>query len=443
MDPIDDTAAGALRATLRGPVHLPGDSGYDAGRATFGGTLDQRPAAVAEALTPADVRNAVLVARAHDLPFTVQSTGHGTRVPADGGLLVKTGRMAEVLVDPDRRVARVGPGARWGDVIAAAAPLGLAPLSGSHTSVGVAGFTLGGGVGWLSRRYAFAADSLLRAEVVTADGELVQASADRNPDLFWALRGAGANFGIVTSLEMRLHPAARVYAGTALFPIGCAAHALARFRDLAPSLPHELTVSFALMREAPDALLDGPVLAVRACYAGEADDAVRALLPLWRAAGTPLADELRSMPYAATEGLGGTPPRQFELFADLPSGLIDAAIDAVERPVGANAVEVRHWGGAMAGAGPGAGPVGHRDVPFSMTIDGTGADAASLRPYATGGSFLNFLGDTERTHAAYTVEHYRRLRELKRAWDPENVLGRTHNIAPAPALALSHPARTA
>ena len=424
-------AARELRACFRGPVHEPGGEHYDDQRAALHPAVDSRPDVVAEALTPADVQNAVLIARRHGLRLAVQGTGHGTRVACDGGLLLRTPRMREVLVDPDRRVARVGAGVRWSQVIEAAAPFGLAPITGTHATVGAAGYTLGGGVGWLSRRYGFAADSLLRAEVVTADGRLLHVSADRHPDLFWALRGAGANFGVVTSMEIRLHPVARVYAGTALFPLARAEHALARFRDLAPAMPRELSASLTVMRESGDPRVSGPVLAVRGCYAGDADDAVRALLPLWRAAGTPLVDDFRSMATAQTESIGATRPLHFELFADLPDALIGSAVDALSRPVGADAIEVRHWGGAMADAGTAAGPVGHRDVPFSMTVDGSADSMAALRPYATGGSFLNFLGDQSRTADAYTPANYARLRELKRVFDPDNVLGLTHNITPA------------
>jgi FAD/FMN-containing dehydrogenase len=214
-----ESAVRRLCRELHGPLHRPGDAGYDAGRRTIDPSFEARPALVVEALGAADVRAAVVAAREHDLPFAVQATGHGTRVPCDGGILVRTGAMATVLVDPDRRVAHVGAGARWGDVLAAAAPFGLAPLSGSSPDVGVAGYTLGGGLGWLARRHGFAADSLLRAEVVTAEGGLVTASAEEHPDLLWALRGGGGSFGVVTAMELRLHPVDRVYAGTAFFAI--------------------------------------------------------------------------------------------------------------------------------------------------------------------------------------------------------------------------------
>ena len=282
-----------LRPAFRGPLHLPGEAAYDAHRATWSGSIDPRPAVVAEASTPSDVRAAVLIAQEHGLPFAVQATGHGTHVPSDGGLLLKTSQMAEVLVDPDRRIARVGPGALWGDVIAAAAPCGLAPVTGSSPTVGVTGFTLGGGVGWLSRKLGFAADNLLRVDIVTADGRLVRASANEHADLFWAVRGGGGNFGVVTALEFRLHPVSRVYAGTATFPIARAAETLARYRDWAASQPDELTTALVLTKD---------TLAVRAAYVGEADAAERALRPLWQAAGPPATSDLRPMGYAETAG---------------------------------------------------------------------------------------------------------------------------------------------
>jgi FAD/FMN-containing dehydrogenase len=375
-----------------------------------------------DATGPADVRAAILASRERGLPLTVQATGHGTVVPPDEGLLLRTSRMSRVLVDPSRRIARAEAGARWSDVIAAAAPLGLSPLSGSHASVGVTGYSLGGGVGWLSRRFGFAADHLLRAELVTADGRHLTADAGHHPDLFWALRGGSGNFGVVTSLEFRLHPVSTVYAGVALFPGERAADVLTRFRDEAPTRPDALTVSVALTNHADY----GRVVAVRAVYAGTAADGARALRSLLKVAGPPLHDDFRTMPYAETESLGGTAPLHFHLYAGLPDALISAIAHS-----DASGIEVRHWGGAMARPAPDAGPVGHREVPFSLTIDGSAADAAPFAAFATGGSFLNFLHDTSRTAAAYTPENFRRLREVKRAYDPQNVFHRNHNIRPA------------
>ncbi|TDC75263.1 FAD-binding oxidoreductase [Actinomadura sp. 7K507] len=375
-----------------------------------------------EAEGPADIRAAILTARDRGLPLTVQATGHGTVVPPDDGVLLKTSRLARVLVDPSSRTARVGPGARWSDVIAAAAPLGLAPLSGSHASVGVTGYTLGGGVGWLSRRYGFAADHLLRAGVVTADGRHLSTDADHNPDLFWALRGGSGNFGVVTSLEFRLHPVSTVYAGTALFSADRTADVLARFRDESATRPDELTISILVTGDERY----GRVIAVRGVHTGDPDDARRALRSLWKAGGPPLHEDFRPMPYAGTESLGGIPPLQFHLFADLPNPLIAAIADS-----DAAGIEIRHWGGAMARPAADAGPVGHRDVPFSITVNGSPGTAAPLVPYSTGGSFLNFLHDPSRTATAYTPENHRRLREIKRTYDPQNVFHRNHNIKPA------------
>jgi FAD/FMN-containing dehydrogenase len=435
---VDTRAYAALRRSFAGSVLVPGDDRYDAARRPWRPGLDPRPVMVAEAEDAADARAAIVTAREHDLPVAVQATGHGTIVPSDGGLLIKTSRMAGVLVDPAARVARVGPGARWQDVIAAAAPFGLAPLSGSAPSVGVAGYTLGGGVGWLSRTFGFAADSMLRAELVTADGRVITASADRHPDLFWALRGGGGNFGLVTCLEFRLYPVARVYAGTAYFPIERAAGTLARYRDWAAGAPDELSTAVLLRRmpatpDVPEPLRGRRVLGLRALYVGDATAAERALRPLRDAAGPPLLDGLRAMTYPETGTIGGTAPLHMDLFRSLPDAVLDVLLDTA-----ATTVEIRHWGGAMAHPGPDAGPTGHRDVPFSVTIDArVPSVAAALRPYATGGSFLNFLSDPARTATAYTAANYRRLTEIKRVHDPANVFHRGHNIPP------SRPARHA
>ena len=365
---------------------------------------------IVEAATPADVRGAVLAARARGLRVAVRATGHGTLAePSPETLLIDTSRMRSVLVDPDRRTARVGSGALWGDVIDAAAPFGLAPVSGTNATVGVTGFTLGGGHGFLSRKYGLAADNLIRAEIVTADGETLTAREDRRSGLFWALRGAGANFGVATSLEFRLHPAGTVFGGMASFDRALAPHLLARFRDYA--MPEALNVSVVVT---PDAV------AVRGVYAGGADDAWRALAPLFL--GEPFKDTFREMAYSETGTIGGTAPRRFELLRDVP---VDAILRSAET---ANAVEVKRWGGAIA---RGNTPAGHRRVPFSVTVDGD--DIGPFARHVTGGAFLNFLKDTSRTRDAYTAADFARLLELKRAYDPDNLFGVGHSIVRPPA----------
>lgn len=359
--------------------------------------------------TPADVRAAVVHARAAGQRVAVRATGHGTFAePSPDTVVIDTSSMRSVLVDPDRQTARVGPGATAGDVVAAAAPFGLAPVVGTNDTVGVTGFTFGGGHGFLARRYGLAADNLLRADLVTADGEALTARADRRRDLFWALRGAGGNFGVATSLEIQLHPVREVFGGVARFDRGLAPHLLQRFAEYA--MPDELNVSIVVERES---------VAVRGVYVGGADDAWRALAPLFL--DEPVEDRLRLMPYAETFTIGGTAPRHFELLREVP---VDALLHVAE---GANAVEVKRWGGAIA---RGTSPAGHLHVPFSVTIDGD----EPLREHVTGGTFLNFCKDPARTRDAYTRVCLNRLLELKRAYDPENVFGVGHALVASSAV---------
>jgi FAD/FMN-containing dehydrogenase len=415
-------AARDLRQVFGGPVHLPGTPGYHEQRAALDLPAPE-PVLVAEAADAADVRAAVGWARRHGVPFAVQATGHGTVVASDGGLLLKTSRLAGVLVDPGRRVARVEAGVRWGAVLAQAARFGLAPLSGSSTDVGVVGYTLGGGIGWLARRFGFAADSVLRADVVTADGDQLTAAPGRHEDLFWAIRGGGGNFGVVTALEFRLYPVHTVVAGTVSFPFERAADLLAAYREWAP--PPELTTTVILTRTAAA----GPQLALHGVHSGDPAAARGALAPLWKAVGAPLSDRFTETTFAELN-LPSLYPATFELLDALPDPAITAIVDAVTDrvPTPAGAVEVRRWGGAMAG---GAAPVGHRDVPFSVTMEGPSQAAAPVRRFATGGSFLNFTKDPARTRTAYTAADHQRLRDVKRSYDPENVFHRNCNIEPA------------
>ncbi|MGH3736150.1 MAG: FAD-binding oxidoreductase [Micromonosporaceae bacterium] len=420
-------AVATLRHALPGAVHVPGDEPYERQRPAYRGA----PAIVVEAQSPADIQTAVRVAREHELPLTVQSTGHGTLVAPDGGVLLRTSAMAQVLVDPDRQVAYVGPGARWSEVIAAAEPFGLAPLSGDTPSVGVVGYTLGGGLSWLSRKYGFAADSLLRAELVTADGRLVTADQHHNPDLFWALRGGSGNFGVITALEFQLYRVPQVYGGTAVFGIERAADALSFLEHHGDLLPDELSLSMVVTRHTVE--LDGPGLILRVVYAGTRAGAQAALEPLYHAAGSPAVERLRTMRYSEVASIGGTAPRGFAMFERLSPALVGQLVDAVHDPdSGVNAVEVKHWGGAIARpAHPAPGPVSHREVPYVMKLDASPQAIDGLTAEATGGSFLNFLHDTTRTHTAYTPDNHRRLREIKATYDPDNVFHRNHNIVPA------------
>jgi FAD/FMN-containing dehydrogenase len=395
---------------------LPGDAGYDELRKPLNPSLDPHPAVVVQAAGTADVRAAILAARKYELPFAVQATGHGTHVAHDDALLLRTGAMASVLIDPDRRVARVGPGARWGDVLRAAAPFGLAPLSGSSPDVGVTGYTLGGGLGWLARRYGLAADSVLRALVVTADGDVEVASSDRNAELFWALRGGGGSFAVVTGLEFRLYPVAQVYAGAVTFGRERAAETLAFYREWIERAPDALSTAVLLNR-------DGS-LVVKALYDGPADQGRRLLEPLLRAAGPVRQDGLRVVDFAQA-AMGGTYARTFDQVRTLDDDLVAALVAEPD-----TTVEVRNWGGRIA-RDTGAGA--HRDAPLSVVLDTvpSARTTAALGRSGLGSSFLNFLHDPSRTATAFTAENWAALRRVKAMVDPDNVFAANHAVPPA------------
>jgi FAD/FMN-containing dehydrogenase len=407
---------------MAAPVLLPGDPGYDDHRKPLNPALDPYPAAVVPATRATHVREAVLAARRHGLPFAVQATGHGTHVAHDSALLLRTGAMASVLVDPERRVARAGPGARWRDVLRAAAPFGLAPLSGSSPDVGVIGFTLGGGLGWLGRRYGLAADSVLRARVVTADGTVVTADERHHPDLFWALRGGGGSFGVVTALEFRLHPVTRVYAGAVTFGRERAAETLACYREWTEQVPDALSTAVLLDREGS--------LVVKAMYAGDADRGRRLLEPLWATAGPVRENGMRVVDYARA-AMGGTFARTFDQVRTLDDELVAALVAEPDATV-----EIRHWGGRIARD---TGAAAHRDAPLSVILDRTptAGTAAELGRAGLGSSFLNFLHDPDRTATAFTPPNWAALRRIKAAYDPENVFGAGLAIPPAAAAATA------
>ncbi|MBO0813420.1 MAG: FAD-binding oxidoreductase [Microlunatus sp.] len=393
-------------------------------------TQTAQPLAAVDARSVADIRSAVLRARQLGVPVAVRATGHGSPAGLEGALLINTSSMTGVRLDPERGIAHVRPGTRWSEVITAAEPFGLAPVSGDDPSIGVVGYTFGGGVGWLSRAYGYGADNLISAQLVTADGELVRAGASDHPDLFWAIRGGGGNFGIATELEIQLAPVSKVITGVAYLGIDRAAEALRWFGDHAAELPTTLTLAPRLLRTSPVPFHDGPVLAVGTVYAGDLDCAIPAFNALHAMIGVPLEEDFAVRNYSGI-AIPGTRPQGFELYRGLSDELIKTAVESVITDDGASSCEFRHWGGATAEPGPGAGPVGHRDVPFSIKIDGGPEVVAGFAPSATGGTFLNFLADPSRTRQAYRVRDWYRLRELKRRWDPENVFRINHNIPPA------------
>ncbi|WP_205650508.1 FAD-binding oxidoreductase [Actinoplanes solisilvae] len=393
----------------------PGDPGYDDYRKPLNPELDPRPTLVVRAETTDDVRAAVRTAHEQSLPFAVQATGHGTHVAHDGALLLNTSAMTSVLVDPVRRVARVAPGTRWGDVLRAAAPFGLAPLSGSSPDVGVTGYTVGGGLGWLARAHGLACDSVLRAQVVTADGVLRTADADRHPDLFWALRGGGGSFGVVTGLEFRLYPIPAVLAGAVTFDRSRAADVLAFYRHWIDRIPDALSTAIVLTRD--------NTMTIKAMYAGDASDGRRLLSPLFTAAGPAVTDTMNVLPYADA-AMGGTFARTFDQVTTLDDDLTAAL--AAEPDC---TVEIRHWGGRIA---TDEGAAAHRDAPLSVILDRvpTATTAAALTRRGHGSSFLNFLPDPSRTATAFTAANWSTLRSVKAAYDPANFFSTGHTVPP-------------
>ncbi|MFI5732763.1 FAD-binding oxidoreductase [Kribbella sp. NPDC051587] len=414
-----DLVAGLLGAGFNGAVWLPGEAEYDVQRRAIVPSVDSRPAVVAEAFSRSDVQAVVHAAREYGVPVAVQATGHGTRLPADGGILLKTTQMTAVFVDPERRIAKVAPGARWGAVLDAARQFGLAPLSGSSRDVGVTGYTLGGGVGWLARKYGFAADSVVRAEVVTADGRVVTATAEQHPDLFWAIRGGTGNFGIVTSLEFRLYPVRQVHAGIVYYGIDRAAEILRRYRDWTATIPNELSTAVVLTR-IPGT--EQRAVAIKVLYAGSSELAEHLLKPLFEVAGSRLAGELTTIEYADA-AMGGTPARHLDFLDELTDDVIDVLAELEEEPT----IELRHWSGAMAHPGAGAGPVGHRQAQFSLIIDRE--LPVGLLPNS-GRTFVNFLGDHGRAETSYSPADLDRLRAVKRAYDPANFFHLNANLKP-------------
>jgi FAD/FMN-containing dehydrogenase len=457
---VPNPAAGAVRVLRRrfeGALLVPGDDGYDDARLGWNRTIDSRPVAIAIATSPSDIATAVRAAHDHGLALAVQSTGHGTVAAADGALLLKTGRLAHVEIDPVNAMARVGPGVVWDEVNHAAAAFGLGALAGRCASVGVTGYTLGGGTGWLSRRFGYAADHVVHAGLVTVDGRHVRANADEHADLFWGLRGGGGNFGIVTELAFRLFPAPAIWGGQSFYPTDRASEVFAAYRDWAPSEPDEMNSAVLVMRlppapAVPEPLRGRQVLAVRAFHLGDERSGRRALAPLLGAAGRALWDGFATRPFPAASAAANGPDvppialrQDVEFFHDLPDDALAAAAAAGAMPSSPLAfVELRHWGGAISRPPPDAGPAGARTVPFSVMAvapyfgpdrEPVDADvdrlAGHLAPFATREAFLNLLTDPARTTDAFAPADLRRLMHLKAAWDPDNVLRAHHTIPPA------------
>lgn len=454
------TAHRALRRHLDGELYAPQDADYDEARAAWNLNADQRPALVVMAESPGDVVAAVRFAAAEGLGVGVMATGHGVGRENDGGVLVNTSRMKGVRVDPAAMTARVEAGAKWADVVPLAAEHGLAGLVGSTSDVGVVGYTMGGGFGWLGRKYGFAAHSVLEAEIVTASGELLRANERENPDLFWGLRGGGGNLGIVTSLTFRLYPLSRgVFGGNLFYPLERAREVVELYARWSREMTEEMTSAVAFLNlpplpEIPEPLRGGSFVLVRGAYSGEDPSRGEELLAPWRELGAPVMDTFSVMPVSAMDAISMDPVDpggayvHTEMLRDLTPEVIETLLKLAE-PGAASPIaliEVRQVGGALArGAGMntmggGAGYNLHAVGPTPFPeLDGAVRShlehlAESLRPHATGATYLNFLdlyaATPERVAAAYSPDDLRRLRDLKARHDPRNVFRFNRNIAP-------------
>jgi FAD/FMN-containing dehydrogenase len=449
----DAGIAGDLASRIAGSVIAPDDDGYDAARAVHNGLIDRRPALIVRARSADDVGAALAFARNQRLEVSVRGGGHNVagRAVGDDVLMIDLAEMRGVTVDPDRRTATVQGGARWSDVNDAAAEHGLAVTGGSVSTTGVGGYTLGGGLGWLMAKHGLAADNLLAVELVTAAGDTLHVDAGSHPDLFWALKGGGGNFGVATSFTFRLHSVPSVVGGLIAHPVSAARDLLRFYRDAVRDASDDLTV-YAGLVHAPDGS-GTPLAALVVFHTGSPEQADRELRP-FIAFGSPLMVEVGEMPYPVMNTLldAGFPDgaRNYWL-SSFTSGLSDALIDTVaERfasvPSPMTSILIEHFHGAVTRVGPTDTAVPHRDESFNLLIPSVwtdpAADEANLawargtfaaaRPAFATGRWLNYLGDDQADdaiRAAYGPNHAR-LRELKRRYDPDNVFHRNHNIEP-------------
>ena len=447
-----------LRDRLAGAIVLAGDGGWDAARQAWNLSVDQRPVAVVFPEAAEDVAAVVEVAGAHGLRVAPQGTGHSAAPmgPLDGTLLLKTSRMRGVEIDAQANRARVRAGALWGEVVLAAAEHELAALAGSAKDVGVVGYTLGGGIGWLARRHGLACSSVLAVEAVTADGQVVRADADGEPDLFWALRGGGGSFAIVTALEFALYRVAEVYAGALFWPLERAGEVLHTWRELVAAAPDELTSLGRLMQFPPTPQVPEPFrgrafVLVEAAYCGPEADGAALLQPLRGL--RPEMDTLATIPVDRLSELHMDPPQPVPfagdgmLLSELPAGAVDALVDIAGAGSGSPllSVEVRHLGGALANASASSGALSSIDAGFVLYAVGAAMDAemqAAVQAYAAnvqdalaawsaGRSYMNFAERRADPGDLFDAGTYERLRRVKAEYDPDEVIRGNHSIPPA------------
>jgi FAD/FMN-containing dehydrogenase len=447
------TEIATLRNSLRGGVVLAGDTAYESARRVWNGNVDRRPALIARCVDPMDVQHAVRFARTNSLLVSVRGGGHsapgyGTN---DGGMVIDLSPMKAIRVDPAARSARAEGGVLWREFDEATQVHGLATTGGTVSSTGVAGLTLGGGLGWLMGKHGATVDNLISAEVVTADGELRTASATTHPDLFWALRGGGGNFGVVTSLEYRLHPVGQILGGMVLHTLDRAAAMLCFYREFCATLPDEAE-AYAGLLTSPEGV---PMAAMVLGYNGRIEEGERVLAPA-RRFGPPVADMVAPMPYCVRQTMLDTPGGEHGLHRywrsafteQLSDDLIDVLVDGAARfssPM--SALFLFHVHGAITRVPADAMAFGARRTQWDFDAIGQWADGSESarhiawvrelwgrsEPYLKGSAYVNHIAaddQPEKVRASFG-ENHRRLREIKAEYDPENLFRVNSNIPPA------------
>ena len=447
-----------LRDVLDGDLVTPADPDWDEARLAWNLAADQRPTAVVFAESVEDVVAVVDHARDNGLRVTTQGTGHfaNSLDSLTDTILLKTSRLRGVEIDPEARTARVEAGVHWGEVSLAAAEHGLAALAGSSPDVGVVGYTLGGGLGWLARRYGLAANSVVAVELVTADGRRVRTDASNEPDLFWAVRGGGGSFGIITAVEFSLYPVPEVYAGILFFPFERASEILSAWREWVDGTPRELTSAGRLMQfppipEIPEPLRGQSFVLVEAAFIGSEEDGAALLQPL-RELG-PVLDTFATIPVEDLRHLHMDPPEPvpgagngFNL-VDVTPETVNALV-AVAGPGSGSplvSLELRQLGGAVAEASPEHGAVGSIDAGFALYAVGMAIDAetrelvedriaavrSALAPWTAERGYFNFGDSPSDGESFYPAETYRGLQWVKAAYDPTELFRASHPIRPA------------
>ena len=444
-----------LRALSSGGVYGPDDHGYDEARMPWN-VVDQRPAVVVKPETESDIAFAIAFAREAGLRVNVQGTGHNAAPLGDMSktLLIQTGRMRGVEIDSGRRRARVQAGAWWQDVVPQASDAGLAALHGSSPNVGIVGYSLGGGIGYYARKHGLQTNSVTAIEMVTADGDLFRADRDHEPDLFWALRGGGGNFGVVTAIEFDLFPAEAVYAGMMFWPWERGEEVLGRWAEWTREVPEEVTSMARLLQvpnmpEVPDFLRGRQIAIIDGAYLGGEDEGKRIFAPL-RELG-PEVDLFGMMPPAGLSGLHGDPEDGMPFVSgtaildELPHSAIQDMVEAAGPGSGSSLLmaELRHLGGAAGRSGDGHGALDRLDGDYVMFTGGLALDddmrnavradarrlKAALAPYGRGGHYLNFAEHKVDVSTAYSSDAYAKLQQVRRSMDPDGLFRANHEIA--------------